>query len=88
MDAKLRVAFRFVNMTSVAGLISWFGICVTFLRFYAGMKAQGMDRKKLPYYSIFQPYAAWYGAIACIVINFVSPPFQPFADSAYLMLAL
>lgn len=63
---------RFVNMTSVAGLMSWFGISVTYLRFYAGTKAQGMDRTKLPYYSRLQPYAAWYAAIACIVICFFS----------------
>ena len=66
-----RVFNWFVNMTSVAGLMSWFGICVTYLRFYAGAKAQGIDRRSLPYHSWTQPYAAWYGAIACIVINFV-----------------
>ena len=61
----------FANMTSVAGLLTWFGICVTFIRFYAGMKAQGIDRAKLPFASRFQPYAAWYGAIGCITICFV-----------------
>ena len=50
-----------VAVTSIAGLITWSGICVTYLRFYQGMKAQGMDRTKLPYYSKLQPYAAWYG---------------------------
>ncbi|KAJ3552067.1 hypothetical protein NM688_g4353 [Phlebia brevispora] len=62
----------FVNMTAIAGLMSWFGIAVTYIRFHAGMKAQGMDRSKLPYRSIMQPYAAWYAAIACIVVNFFS----------------
>ena len=66
-----RVFNWFVNMTSVSGLMSWFGICVTYIRFWYGMKRQGIDRKSFPYYSIFQPYAAWYSAIACIVINFV-----------------
>ena len=64
--------------------MSWFGICVTFLRFYAGTKAHGMDRTKLPYYSIFQPYAAWYGAIACLVINFVR---YPHLDHVYVIVA-
>ena len=61
----------FANMTSVAGLLTWGGICVTFIRFYAGMKAQGIDRAKLPFASRFQPYAAWYGAIGCFTICFV-----------------
>ena len=60
-------------MTAVAGLMSWFGIFVTYIRFYAGMKAQGLDRNALPYKSWLQPYTAWYGAICCIVICFVSP---------------
>ena len=51
--------------------MSWFGIAVTYIRFYAGLKAQGIDRNKLPYKSPFQPYAAWYGATACLLINFV-----------------
>lgn len=59
-------------MTSIAGLMSWFGIFVTYLRFYKGMKAQGIDRSTLPFTSSLQPYAAWYGTIACIVICFVS----------------
>ncbi|KAK7694580.1 hypothetical protein QCA50_001766 [Cerrena zonata] len=62
----------FANMTSVAGLMTWFGISVTYIRFHAGFKAQGFDRKSLPYASPLQPYAAWYAAIACIVICFFS----------------
>ena len=31
-----RVFGWFANMTAVAGLMTWFGICVTYIRFYAG----------------------------------------------------
>ncbi|KAI0078940.1 amino acid permease [Panus rudis PR-1116 ss-1] len=62
----------FANMTSIAGLMTWFGIAVTYIRFYAGFKQQGFDRSKLPYASALQPYAAWYAAIACIVVCFFS----------------
>ncbi|KAJ7688439.1 amino acid permease-domain-containing protein [Mycena rosella] len=62
----------FSNMTSVAGLMTWFGICLTYIRFYEGMKAQGYDRKHLPFASPLQPFAAWYGMIFCIVICFFS----------------
>lgn len=64
----------FSNMTSVAGLMTWWGIVVTYLRFYEGAKAQGLDRKSLPFASRMNPYAAWYAAIACPVICFVSCP--------------
>ena len=63
----------FSNMTSIAGLMTWFGIGVTYLRFYAGMKAQRFDRSQLPYASKLQPFAAWYALVFCLVICFVSP---------------
>ena len=61
----------FANMTSVAGLLTWFGISYTYTRFYAGMKAQGIDRKNLPFYSRLQPFAAWYATVCCLVICLV-----------------
>jgi amino acid transporter len=60
----------FSNMTSVAGLMTWFGISITYIRFYSGMKAQGIDRKTLPFSTRVQPFAAWYGAIATFIICF------------------
>ncbi|KAG2117799.1 amino acid permease [Suillus discolor] len=62
----------FANMTSIAGLMTWFGISVTYLRFYKGMQVQGIDRKTLPYYTNLQPYAAWWGVIATITVCFFS----------------
>ncbi|CDO76055.1 hypothetical protein BN946_scf184696.g7 [Trametes cinnabarina] len=62
-----RVFGWFANMTAVAGLISWFGIGVTYIRFYRGLKAQGIDRKSLPYRSPLQPFAGWYAAIGCFL---------------------
>ncbi|KAI0004296.1 amino acid permease [Russula compacta] len=58
----------FANMTSVAGLLTWFGISYTYTRFYAGMKIQGIDRKKLPFSSPLQPFAAWYATFSCLLI--------------------
>ncbi|KAJ6510097.1 amino acid permease, partial [Mycena vitilis] len=67
-----KVFVWFSNMTSIAGMMTWFGICVTYLRFYAGMKAQGYDRKDLPFASKFQPFAAWYALCFCLLICFFS----------------
>jgi len=67
-----RVFGWFANMTAIAGLVTWFGISVTYIRFYKGMQAQGIDRTKLPYYSKLQPYAAWYALCSIVVIMFLS----------------
>ena len=64
----------------MAGLLSWFCICVTYIRFYAGLKVQRMDRTKLPYYSRLQPFAAWYGAVFCFLICFVSSTVTHYPD--------
>ncbi|TRM61471.1 amino acid permease/ SLC12A domain-containing protein [Schizophyllum amplum] len=62
----------FANMTAVAGMMTWFGIAITYLRFHAGCKAQNIDRFKLPYASKINPYAAWYALVATFVICFFS----------------
>jgi amino acid transporter len=67
-----RVFGWFSNLTSIAGLLTWFGISVTYLRFYSGMKAQGIDRKTLPFASVLQPYAAWYGTCSTLIISILS----------------
>ncbi|KAI0338257.1 amino acid permease [Trametopsis cervina] len=67
-----RVFNWFANMTSVSGLMSWFGISVIYIRFYAGLKAQGFDRSKLPFRSPFQPFAAYYSAFFSLLICILS----------------
>ena len=67
-----RVFGWFANMTSIAGLMTWFGIAFTYIRFYAGLKAQNIDRTTLPFYSRFQPFAAWYALISCLLVAIVS----------------
>ncbi|KAF8174894.1 amino acid permease [Pholiota molesta] len=62
----------FQNLTAVAGLMTWFGICFIYIRFYKGMIAQGISRKSLPYTSALQPYAAYYGAFVCLLISILS----------------
>ncbi|KZT65366.1 amino acid permease [Daedalea quercina L-15889] len=60
------------NMTSIAGLSSWFAISVTYLRFRKGLKAQGIDRSTLPYRHWLQPFAAWYAAALSFIVCFLS----------------
>lgn len=58
----------FSNMAAMAGLLTWFGICVTYIRFRAGWHAQGLDRNLLPFRSSLQPYAAWYCLVMISII--------------------
>lgn len=46
-------------------------MCITYIFFHRACAAQGLDRKKLPYYGYFQPYCAyialvWIFVFACL----------------------
>ncbi|KAK7686313.1 hypothetical protein QCA50_010537 [Cerrena zonata] len=51
----------FVNLSAVGGFFGWWGMCITYTRFYAGFKAQGLDRTQLVYYSSLQPWLSYWG---------------------------
>ncbi|KAI9567922.1 amino acid permease [Boletus coccyginus] len=59
-NISTKVFSWFSGFASTSGLVTWFGIGVTYLRFYEGMKAQGIDRKTLPFAPRVQPYAGWW----------------------------
>ncbi|KAG8861497.1 hypothetical protein FRB96_002946 [Tulasnella sp. 330] len=61
-----------VNLTTVGGFFTWMAINLTYLRFYAGLKRQGIDRTKFIYFSSLQPYLSIWGVFwtsFCILIN-------------------
>jgi amino acid transporter len=62
----------FVDMAATTGLLAWFCIGVTYIRFYQGLLAQGYDRKRLPYASRLQPYAAWWVIASSLITLLVS----------------
>ena len=59
------------GFSATAGLVTWFGIGVTYLRFYKGMKAQGIDRQTLPFAPRVQPFAAWWCVCGTAFVLFV-----------------
>ncbi|WWD21799.1 hypothetical protein CI109_106287 [Kwoniella shandongensis] len=66
-------AFSWIlSLSTVAGLLAWMTLCICFIRFHAACRAQGVDRKGLPYTGRFQPYAAWVGAIGSLIITIFS----------------
>ncbi|KAJ5281919.1 amino acid permease/ SLC12A domain-containing protein [Penicillium angulare] len=60
------------SLGTMAGLIAWAILCVCYIRFYAGLKAQNVSRDTLPWKSPFQPYIAWFGAIGATVILLIT----------------
>lgn len=65
----------FQNLTSViasSGIMVWFAMCLSFIRFYYGMKKRpdiiSRDDKDYPYKSPFQPYSAIFGLVGTTII--------------------
>ncbi|KAF8550185.1 hypothetical protein OG21DRAFT_1499957 [Imleria badia] len=70
-DGSGKIFSWFSNFSSTAGLVTWFSIGVTYLRFYNGLKAQGIDRKTLPFAPRVQPFAGWWCVCGSGLILFV-----------------
>ncbi|KAJ5908124.1 hypothetical protein N7495_000806 [Penicillium taxi] len=59
------------DLVSIATLVNWTIICVTYLRFFYGCRKQGIDRhKELPWAAPFQPWGTWASLILFIIIFF------------------
>jgi len=67
-EGSSKVFGWFSNMSAVAGMINWMGICITLLFFRRGLKAQGISTDILPYKSFMQPYIAWWSLFWTIII--------------------
>lgn len=50
-----------VNLTTIGGFFTWWAINITYVRFYQGLKLQGIDRKQFVYFSGLQPYLSYWG---------------------------
>ncbi|PGH15398.1 hypothetical protein AJ80_05582 [Polytolypa hystricis UAMH7299] len=64
------VFFWISNLSSVSTLIVWTSVCITYIRFYNGMKHQGIPRSSLPYRAPFQPYLAYFAVIFSSTVAF------------------
>lgn len=62
---------RFANLTEASQIIDYISMCIIYLYFYRALKAQGYDRKQLPYFGWCQPYCAWFGLVTMIFTVFV-----------------
>ncbi|CAK5263840.1 unnamed protein product [Mycena citricolor] len=56
------------NLTTIRAFASWGIISWVYIRFHAGLKAQGIDRTRFVYWSRLQPWAAYWSLFWSIVI--------------------
>ncbi|KAJ5437952.1 Arginine permease CAN1 [Penicillium daleae] len=57
-----------VNLSSVAGFVTWSSINACHIAFMRALAARGVSRDTLPYKAVFQPYLAWYGLFFNVLI--------------------
>ncbi|ETS60419.1 hypothetical protein PaG_05629 [Moesziomyces aphidis] len=62
----------FANMTSIAGMVTWFCIGIMYLRFNKAMKVQGMSRDVLPYKAALQPFCGWWTVCSTFIVMLFS----------------
>ncbi|KAL7010084.1 general amino acid permease agp2 [Cystobasidiomycetes sp. EMM_F5] len=68
-----KVLTWWISLVTASQLLNWIIMSSTWIRFNAGLKAQGLDRKTfLPYTSRYQPFAAWYALIMSILVLGIS----------------
>lgn len=48
-----------INLITAGGIIDFIVICTTYIFFYRACQAQGINRRRFPYYGYFQPYSAY-----------------------------
>ncbi|QPG77326.1 hypothetical protein FOA43_004735 [Brettanomyces nanus] len=60
-----------MNITAVAGMISWIFISAAHLRFMSILKSRNISRNTLPFKAILMPYMGWFTFISLVVIVFI-----------------
>ncbi|KAF2108909.1 general amino acid permease-like protein AGP2 [Lophiotrema nucula] len=70
-DGSAKVLTWLVNLITAGGAINFIIMCITYIAFHKACKAQGLDRRTLPYYAYFQPYSAWIALVFLTVVVFV-----------------
>ncbi|KAH8673505.1 amino acid permease [Xylariales sp. PMI_506] len=68
-----------LNITAIAGFISWACIIICHLRFMAVLKFHKKSRDELAYTAPFQPWLSWFGLFFCVLIT-ITNGFTVFID--------
>ncbi|KAK5165892.1 uncharacterized protein LTR77_008816 [Saxophila tyrrhenica] len=57
------------TLITAGALIDYIGMAITFICFHRACKAQGLDRRTLPYFGWFQPYGAYVAVVWFSIIT-------------------
>ncbi|KAK3726063.1 hypothetical protein LTR37_000211 [Vermiconidia calcicola] len=71
-----------VAIITAGGLINYIVMSITYIQFYRACKAQGLDRRTLPYRGWLQPFCGYFGLVwfTIITIFYGYPSFRPEAS--------
>ena len=76
-----------VNITGVAGFITWTCINISHIAFMRALAARNVSRDTLPYKALWQPWFSWYGVFFNVLIiltqGFTS--FMPWSTSGFFV---
>jgi amino acid transporter len=74
-----------INLITAGGVINYIVMTITYIAFYNACKAQGLDRKTLPYTGWFQPYCAYIGLawMVTIVLTYGYSSFIPWSVDSF-----
>lgn len=78
-DDSSKVLTWLVALVTAGGLINFITMMITYIAFYKACKAQGVDRRTLPYTGYFQPYQTYValGFLIFIVFTYGYAVFLP-----------
>ncbi|KZP04955.1 general amino acid permease 1 [Athelia psychrophila] len=62
----------FVSLSTVSGFMGWAAVNLTYIRFYRGLRHQGIDRSKFIYTSPFQPYLSYWGLFWTVIFILIN----------------
>lgn len=72
LSSSAQVVITYLTgLVGSAQLVNWCVMSGSWIRWNAGLKAQGISRDSLPVRSRFQPYAAYYAFVSAIVVLFM-----------------
>ncbi|EFZ01534.1 amino acid permease family protein [Metarhizium robertsii] len=84
-NGSRKVVGWLVDLITAGGIIDYLSMSVTFIFYYRACKAQGIDRKTMPYYGRFQPYCAYIALFVqtLVVIFYGYTAFTPWSVESF-----
>jgi amino acid transporter len=76
-----QVFLWFMNVSTISGFIAWIVVMITYLRFRAGLKSQGLLHTR-PFQTLGQPYATWFVLLVVSLLTLTNG-FQVFVPSRW-----